>query len=142
MKNWVAAAGASAKGTTRLFISAARTNGNPFFFTAIQITSDNAATADETTAFMVTSNLLNKVTVYLRQDAAGPNSVLIRIDKNADGAAFSAATAMVSSSLSLSTNTVQTYTFSNLTLNQFDTLHFYCDPTNSPGQLYGIVVIE
>jgi hypothetical protein len=139
---WEAAAGAAAKGTTRLFISAARTNGNPFFFTAIQITSDNASSADHTTAFMITSNLLSKVTVYLRQDNAGPNSVLLRIDKNADGAAFSAATAFVSSSLSLSANTVQTYTFSNLTLTQFDNLHFYCDPVSSPGQLYGIVVIE
>ena len=74
--------------------------------------------------------------------ATSPNSTVIGIYKNADGTAFSGASLIASSSANLTTNTIQTYTFSGLTINQFDSLHVYCDPTTTPGTLYAIVTVE
>ena len=104
--------------------------------------SDDQPSPIDRTAFLITTNLLSRVTVYLRQDAAGPNAVTVGVAKNADGTAFSSATLITSQSLNLTTNTIQTYTFSGLTINQFDSLHIYCDPTNTPGKMFGIVVID
>ena len=140
--DWVAAAGATAKGTVRLYIATQRANSSAFYFNANTRTASDSASPSADSAFMVTTNLLSRVTVYLRQDNAGPNSTIVGIGKNADGAAFSSATLITSSSLSLGQNTIQTWQFSGLTLNTFDSLHIYCDPTNTPGTMYGIVIID
>ena len=140
--DWVAAAGATAKGTVRLYIATQRANASAFYFNANTRTASDSASPSADSAFMVTTNLLSRVTVYLRQDNAGPNSTIVGIGKNADGAAFSSATLITSSSLSLGQNTIQTWQFSGLTLNTFDSLHIYCDPTSTPGTMYGIVIID
>ena len=140
--SWYSAPGAGLKGTVRLYIATNRSNASGFYFNANTRTASDSASPTADTAFMVTTNLLNRVTVYLRQDNAGPNSVLVGVAKNADGSAFSSATLITSSSLNLSANTTATYQFSGLTINTFDTLHIYCDPTNTPGTLYGIVIID
>ena len=140
--NWYSAPGATLKGSIRLYVAASRTNGNAFYFNANTRTSDSSASPSSDSAFMVTTALLTKATLFLRQENAGPNNITVGLSKNANGSAFSTATLFTSSSLSLNTDTVQTYVFTGLTINQFDSIHFYCDPTNSPGQLYGIVIIE
>ncbi len=140
--NWYAAPGAGLKGTIRLYVATTRSNGNVFYFNANTRTASDSASPASDTAFMVTTNLLTRVTVYLRQSNAGPNAVTVGVYKNADGTSFSSATQVVTSSLNLSANTIQTYQFSNLTINQFDSLHIYCDPTNTPGDMYGIVIID
>jgi hypothetical protein len=139
---WEPTAGATAKGSIRLYMATNRSNGNAFYFNANTRTASDSATPSSDTAFMVTTALLNKVTVYLRQDGGGPNSTQVAIYKNANGSAFSTAGIIASASLSLITDTIQTYTFTGLTLNQFDSLHVYCDPTSTPGTLYSIVTVE
>jgi hypothetical protein len=133
---------ASARGSIRLYIATTKTNGNAFYFNANTRTASDSASPGADTAFMVTTNLLTKVTIYLRQDGAGPNSTTVALYKNANSVPFSSATSIVSSSLSLTTDAVQTYSFTGLTINQFDSIHVYCDPTTSPGTIYGIVTIE
>lgn len=142
-QQWAPAAGAAAKGVTRLFVSANRANSAAFYFTSITVTADSKASPDANTAFMVTSTLLSKVTVYLREDAVGTNSVRVDITKNPNGIPFSNATGSIANeTLTLSQNTVGTYTFTGLTLNQFDSIHVKVTPTSSPGQMYGIVIVE
>lgn len=141
-QQWAPAAGAAAKGVVRLFVSAKRSNANAFYFNAITVTADASATPSATSAFLITTTLLSKVTVYLRADGSAGNT-LVQINKNANGSPFADATSSIaSSSQALTVNTVGTYTFSGLTLNQFDSIHIYCSPTSNPGQMYGIVTIE
>jgi hypothetical protein len=139
---WEPTAGATAKGSIRLYMATNRSNATGFYFNANTRTASDSASPSSDTAFMVTTNLLNKVTVYLRQDGAGPNSTQIAVYKNADGIAFGSATAIASASLSLTTNTIQTYTFTGLSISAFDSLHVYCDPASTPGTLYAIVTVE
>lgn len=140
--NWYSAPGAGLKGTIRLYVATTKTNGNPFYFNANTRTASDSASPSADTAFMVTTALLSRVTVYLRQDGAGPNSTIVSVFKNANGEAFSAASQIATSTLSLTTNNVQTFTFSGLTISQFDSLHIFCDPASTPGTIYGIVVID
>ncbi len=140
--SWVATPGATARGSIRLYMATNRSNASAFYFNANTRTASDSASPSSDTAFMVTTTLLNKVTVFLRQDAAGPNSTQIAIYKNANGSAFSSASQIATATLSLTQDTIQTYTFTGLTLNQFDSLHVYCDPTSTPGTLYAIVTVE
>lgn len=140
--NWYANPGAGLKGNVRIYVATTKTNHNPFYFNANTRTASDSANLGADTAFMVTSNLLTKVTVYLRQDAAGPNSTVVSLYKNANGVAFSSASQLATTTLSLSQDTVQTFQFTGLTLNAFDSIHIYCDPGATPGTIYGIVVIE
>jgi len=140
--SWVTTAGATARGSIRLYMATNRSNASAFYFNANTRTASDSASPSSDTAFMVTTTLLNKVTVFLRQDAAGPNSTQIAIYKNANGSAFSSASQIATATLSLTQDTIQTYTFTGLTLNQFDSLHVYCDPTSTPGTLYAIVTVE
>lgn len=140
--NWYANPGAGLKGNVRIYVATTKTNHNPFYFNANTRTASDSANLGADTAFMVTSNLLTRVTVYLRQDAVGPNATVVSIFKNANGAAFSSASQIATTTLSLNQDTVQTFQFSGLTLNAFDSIHIYCDPGATPGTIYGIVVIE
>lgn len=140
--NWYANPGAGLKGNVRIYVATTKTNHNPFYFNANTRTASDSANLGSDTAFMVTSNLLTRVTVYLRQDAPGPNSTVVSIYKNANGTAFSSASQLATTTLSLIQDTVQTFQFSGLTLNVFDSIHIYCDPGATPGTIYGIVVIE
>ncbi len=142
VNQWEPTAGAAAKGTIRIYVATTKTNGNSFYFNANTRTASDSASPSAETAFMVTSNLLTSVKIYLRQDGSGPNSTVLSIFKNANGSSFSSASQIATATLSLTTDTVQTYTFSGLTINQFDSLHIFCDPAGTPGTIYGIVTIE
>lgn len=140
---WEPTAGAAAKGNIRLFVAEKASNSAVFYFNAITVTSLSSASPNIDTAFMVTSNLLSKVTLYLRSDQASSNSTRVDLYRNPAGMPFASAT----SSLANGTNTltqynILTYTFSGLTLNQFDSIHMKVTPTSNPGNLYGIVTIE
>ena len=140
---WEPTAGAAAKGNIRLYMATNRSNANAIYFNANTRTASDSASPSADTAFMVTTNLLTKATVYLRMDSAtSPNSTVVSIYKNADGSAFSSATQLATSTLNLTTNTTQIYSFTGLTINQYDSLHVYCDPTTTPGVLYAIVTVE
>ena len=129
-------------GTIRLQIATNRSNATAFYFNANTRTSSDSASPTADTAFLIQSTGLTTITVYLRQDNAGPNATVVGFAKNANGTAFSTAGLVASSSLNLSADTIQTYTFNGLTLGQFDAIHIYCDPTSTPGTLYGVVVVS
>ena len=129
-------------GTIRLQIATNRSNATAFYFNANTRTSSDSASPTADTAFLIQSTGLTTITVYLRQDNAGPNATVVGFAKNANATAFSTATLVASSSLSLTGDTIQTYTFSGQTLNQFDSIHIYCDPASTPGTLYGVVVVS
>ena len=129
-------------GTIRLQIATNRSNATAFYFNANTRTSSDSASPTADTAFLIQSTGLTTITVYLRQDNAGPNATVVGFAKNANATAFSTATLVASSSLSLTGDTIQTYTFSGHTLNQFDSIHIYCDPASTPGTLYGVVVVS
>lgn len=143
-QQWTPTAGAVAKGVTRLFISAQRSNTSAFYFNAIQLTSDSSANTSQDTAFMLTSNLVSKVNVYLRCDANTTAS--LQLHKNSDGQAFGSAptaSALYPAGLtgSMPVNTVRQFTFSGLTFSNYDSIHLYCKPSAN-GYFYGIVTIE
>lgn len=139
---WEPTAGAAAKGSIRLFVAEKASNSNVFYFNAITVTALSSASTNIDTAFMVTSNLLNTVTIDLRSNQNISNSVRIDLYKNANGAAFSSATTSIANQTqTLTQYTVVRYTFSGLTLNQYDSIHIKVTPTSNPGELYGIVTI-
>ena len=127
------------QGKTRLFVAAARSNTNPFLFNSQTRTSDTSASPVADSAFMLVSGDLDIITFHLRSSTSV--SATIDILKNADGTAFSTATSIVTpQTISLTADTVSTYTFSGLTLNQFDSIHVKCTPGGA-GDFYGIVEI-
>ena len=129
-------------GNIRLQVATNRSNASAFYFNSNTRTSADSASPTADTAFLIQSTGLTTITVYLRQDNAGPNATVVGFAKNANGTAFSTATLVASSSLNLTADTIQTYTFNGLTLGQFDAIHIYCDPTSTPGTLYGVVIVS
>lgn len=141
--NWYANPGAGLKGNVRLFVSAGRSNSTAFFFNSITRTADTSPSPLADSAFMVTTGLLSKVTLFLRQDGNSSNSCRVDIFKNANTSAFSTATSVANLTQTLGLDTVTSYVFSGITLNQYDSLHFKITPgTGGSNQYYGIVVIE
>lgn len=139
---WEPTAGAAAKGNIRLFVAEKASNANVFYFNAITVTALASASPNIDTAFMVTSNLLNTLTIDLRSNQNISNSVRVDLYKNGNGAAFSSATTSIANQThTLTQYTVVRYTFSGLTLNQYDSIHIKVTPTSNPGELYGIVTI-
>ena len=129
-------------GNIRLQVATNRSNASAFYFNSNTRTSADSASPTADTAFLIQSTGLTTITVYLRQDNAGPNATVVGFAKNANGTAFSTAALVTSSSLNLTADTIQTYTFNGLTLSQFDAIHIYCDPTSTPGTLYGVVIVS
>ena len=129
-------------GNIRLQVATNRSNASAFYFNSNTRTSADSASPTADTAFLIQSTGLTTITVYLRQDNAGPNATVVGFAKNANGTAFSTAALVTSSSLNLTADTIQTYTFNGLTLGQFDAIHIYCDPTSTPGTLYGVVIVS
>jgi collagen type VII alpha len=129
-------------GNIRLAVGTNRSNSSAFYFNSNTRTASDSSSPAQDTAFLINSTGLTTVRVFLRQDNAGPNATIVGVAKNANGSAFSTATLLTSSSLSLTQDTIQTYTFSGLTLNQFDAVHIYCDPTSTPGSMFAVVVIS
>lgn len=129
-----------ATGELRLFVAAARSNTNTFYFNSQTRTSDTSASPAADSAFLLTSNDLTNITVHLRSNTSV--SAVIDILRNTDGTAFSTA-AGISSPItqSLVADTVSSYTFTGLTLNQFDAIHIECTPGGA-GDFYGIVEIS
>lgn len=140
---WEPTAGAAAKGTVRLFVAEKASNNNVFYFNAITVTALASASPTVDTGFMVTSNLLTKVTIDLRSDINSSNPVRIDLYKNAAGTAMASATvSFANQTRTLTQYNVLRYEFSGLTLNQYDSIHIKVTPTTNPGNLYGIVTIE
>ena len=127
------------QGKTRLFVAAARSNTNTFYFNSQTRTSDTSASPVADSAFMLVSSDLDTITFHLRSSTSVTASV--DIFKNADGSAFSSATSIVTpQSKNLVADTISTYSFTGLTINQFDSIHIQCTPGGA-GDFYGIVEI-
>jgi len=141
-QEWAPAPSNTLKGTTRLFISTVRSNSSAFFFNSITRTATDSAAPVADSTFLLTSALLNKVTIYLRNDAVSANACTVEVFRNANGVDFGLASSITSDIQTLTTDTIQTFTFTGLTLAQFDSLHFKVTPTIAGGQYYGIVIIE
>ena len=140
---WEPTAGAAAKGNIRIFVAENASNANAFYFNAVQVTALSSASPGRDTAFMLTSNLLTTIKLYLRSDQNNSNSVRVDVYKNSSGQPFASATTSIANATNTLTQyNVLTYTFSGLTLNQFDSLHIKVTPTLNPGNLYGIITIE
>lgn len=140
---WEPTAGAVAKGNIRLFVAEKASNSNVFYFNAITVTALASASPNIDTAFMVTSNLLNTVTIDLRSNQNISNSIRIDLYKNPSGAAFATATTSIANQTqTLTQYNVVRYTFTGLTLNQYDSIHIKVTPTSNPGELYGIVTVS
>lgn len=142
-QEWKPAPGAAARGAIRLFVAEKASNANVFYFNAITVTALSSAAVNIDTAFMVTSNLLTKVTIDLRSDINSSNPVRIDLYKNGNGTQFATATvSFANDTKTLTQYSVVRYEFTGLTLNQYDSLHIKVTPTTNPGNLYGIVTIE
>lgn len=127
------------QGKTRLFVAAARSNTSTFLFNSQTRTSDTSASPTSDSAFMLISGDLDIITIHLRSSTSV--SATVDILKNVDGTAFSTATSIVTpQTISLTADTVSTFTFTGLTLNQFDSIHVKCTPGGA-GDFYGIIEI-
>jgi hypothetical protein len=143
VNQWEPTPGASARGSIRIFVAENASNNGVFYFNAVQVTALASASPGRDTAFMLTSNLLSTVKLYLRSDQNNTNSVRVDLYKNPAGQAFATATTSIANQTNTLTQyNVATYTFSGLTLNQFDSIHVRVSPTLNPGNLYGIITIE
>ena len=141
-QEWAPAPSSTFKGTTRLFISTTRSNSSTFFFNSITRTATDSPSPVADSAFLLTSALLSKVTIYLRNDAASANACTVEVFKNADGAGFASASSIATDSGTLNTDVITTFSFTGLSLAQFDSIHIKVTPTIAGGQYYGIVIIE
>ena len=122
-----------------MFVAAARSNTNTFYFNSQTRTSDTSASPVADSAFMLVSNDLDTITFHLRSSTSITASV--DIFKNADSSAFSSAASIVTpQSKNLVADTISTYSFTGLTINQFDSIHIQCTPGGA-GDFYGIVEI-
>lgn len=136
---WVPVQSGFSTGELRLFVAAARSNTNPFYFNSQTRTSDTSASPVSDSGFLLTSGDLSNITVHLRSSTSV--TAVIDIFKNADGTAFSTATSIVTPiTQSLTADTVTSYTFTGLSLDQFDAIHIGCTPGGA-GDFYGIVEI-
>lgn len=138
-------AGTNGNATTvvRLFASNNSTNANAFYFNSITVTSAASAGVGYQTAFMLNSSATT-VTVYI-QCSTSPGSTSIRLYRNANGTAFTTATTQVGTTNTQtisSANTVYTYNFTGLILNQFDSIHVNFAPTTKPDEVYAIIIIQ
>ena len=126
-------------GELRLFVAAARSNTNVFYFNSQTRTSDTSASPLSDSAFLLTSGDLANITVHLRSSTSV--TAAIDIFKNPNGTAFSTAISIVTPiTESLTADTVTSYTFTGLPLDQFDAIHIQCTPGGA-GDFYGIVEI-
>ena len=86
---------------------------------------------------------MTTVTVYLRQNGNTSISTDIGVYKSSDGSDFSTAALQGSvSTKTVSQYTVQTYTFSSITINANDCLYIYCKPASGGSNYTGIVIVS
>ena len=126
----------------RLFVSNNSTNSSAFYFNAITVTAAASASTTYETAFLLNSSATT-VTVYLQvSTACGSSSV--RVFRNANGSNWTTAAQVGSTSTQTiaSPYTVYTYTFTGLTLNQFDSIHINFAPSSRPDNTYAIVIVQ
>ena len=136
--------GVPATEAIRWIVGANRGDSSTFYFNSFLLSSDSSLSLNSDAAFIVTATSLTKVSLYLRQSGVGGgNSTLIQIFRSADGSAFSSATALTgTTTLSVAQDTVSVYTFSGLTINQYDALFIRCTPTSSGSNYSGVITIE
>ena len=133
----------SATSTLRIVIGANRSNATAFYFNAFTRTADSSASPVSDAAFLIPASGLTTVTVYLRQNGNATNSTEIAVYKSSDGSDFSTATIQGSSQTKTVTQyTVQTYTFSGLTINSNDCIYVYCKPASGGSNYFGIVIVS
>ena len=131
--------------TVKAVIGANRLDALAFYFNSFVVSADSSSSPVSDAAFIITSPSLNKVSVYLRQSGVGGggNNTSIQIFRSADGSAFSAATSLTSPvTQSVVLDTTSVYTFSGLTINQYDAIFVKCTPTSSGSNYSGIMTIE
>jgi len=123
-----------------------KNSGASFYLNSNTRTATDSTSPQQDTAFLIQSAGLTTVNVYLMQGNAiasgSSNSTLVGVARNANGMDFSEATLIASSSANLLQHSIQTWTFSGLSLAQFDSIHIYVDPTSAPGTLFGVVVVS
>ena len=135
---------ASAVSSIRLFVSAGRSNSSVFLFNSVTRTADASAAPNNDSAFLITTGSLTTIKVYIRQSSASANSCKIDILKNANGTQFSTATSIANTTQTLaSADTIYVYTFSGLTLNQYDSIHIQVTPgVGGTNTYFGVVTVE
>ena len=92
---------------------------------------------------MVTTSGLTDITIYLRQSGNPSNSTTVQIYSSTDGNDFSTATSLSSTSTqTITEDTVTTYTFTGLTINQYDSLFIRTTPTSGGSLYYGVIIVS
>ena len=134
--------GTVATSVVRLTVGAQRSNANTFYFNAFTRTSDTSASPSSDSAFLISNSGLTAINLYLRQSGTSPsNSTAVVIYKVANGTAFASATAFTSAiTQSIAVDTISTYTWTGLTINQFDSIFIQVTPA-AGSNFYGIVTI-
>ena len=133
----------SATAAIRLFVTAVRSNSSAFYFNSVTRLADSVPSPSYDSAFMVTVSNLTTVKVYLRQSGNVTNSTQVQIWRSSNSQDFSAAiTGSTISTQTVSQHTITLFTFSGLTINQYDCLYIYCKPTSGGSTYYGIVTVE
>lgn len=134
---------ASATSVVRIVVGANRSNANAFYFNAFTRTADASPATQVDSAFLIPATGLSTVNVFLRQSGNATNNTDIAVYKSVNGSDFSTAT--IQGSLQTKTvteHTVQTYTFSGLTINSNDCIFIYCKPTVGGSDYFGVVTVS
>jgi len=125
----------------KTYISADRSNSSSFYFNSILKTSDSSTSSGYESAFMVNNSGFTTVNIYLRQTGSPSNNTIISLYSSTNGNSFSSSSLIVSDTKMITLDTITLYSFTGLTINQYDSLFIYCQPTFS-GIFYGEITVE
>lgn len=129
---------------TRAIVSATRSDSNPFYFNSVTSSGDDSSSLGFSTAFLITSSSFSRIIFSLRQSSTSVNSCQIEIYKNPNGSSFTSASSLASITQTiLKADTIYQWTFSSLSISQFDSIHIKLSPSiGGSNQYYGILAVD
>jgi hypothetical protein len=124
-------------------ISASSTTTS-FYFNSNVYTGDKSISPNPYSAFIVNLPSASQINICLRQEGVvGGNSTIIQVFKSANGDPLGSTSAITPETVqTIGENTMAVYSFSGLTINQYDALFLRCIPATSGSSYYGVVTIE
>ncbi len=124
-------------------ISASSTTTS-FYFNSNVYTGDKSISPNPYSAFIVNLPSASQINICLRQEGVvGGNSTIIQVFKSANGDPLGSTSAITPETVqTVGENTMAVYSFSGLTINQYDALFLRCIPATSGSSYYGVVTIE
>jgi len=126
----------------RAQFSAIPADASSFFFNSL-LNSEIETGTTYKSAFIVNSSGLTTINIYLGQFGNVTNTTLMQIYRSLNGNDFSTATNITNIKFEIiADNTIALYTFTDLTINLYDSLFIKCVPAFPNSTYYGLMIVE